>query len=90
SDDVEKFRLEPSEFNVGDSLTSDGLVIELREEPAGSGNYIGFTTDISNTETTVFTLDFSSTNLGEYTFTLLEAIDHTPIQGNNDLTFNLP
>ncbi|MCK8080134.1 retention module-containing protein [Vibrio sp. 1CM24A] len=90
SDDVEKFRLEPSEFNVGDSLTSDGLVIELREEPAGSGNYIGFTTDISNTETTIFTLDFSSTNLGEYTFTLLEAIDHTPIQGNNDLTFNLP
>ncbi|NOI99613.1 retention module-containing protein [Vibrio kanaloae] len=90
SDDVEKFRLEPSEFNVGDSLTSDGLVIELREEPAGSGNYIGFTTDISNTETTVFTLDFSSTNLGEYTFTLLEAIEHTPIQGNNDLTFNLP
>uniref|UniRef100_UPI002683B38D T1SS-143 repeat domain-containing protein n=1 Tax=Vibrio kanaloae TaxID=170673 RepID=UPI002683B38D len=90
SDDVEKFRLESSEFNVGDSLTSDGLVIELREEPAGSGNYIGFTTDISNTETTVFTLDFSSTNLGEYTFTLLEAIDHTPIQCNNDLTFNLP
>ncbi|MFA0484112.1 retention module-containing protein, partial [Vibrio sp. 10N.222.55.B11] len=90
SDDVEKFRLEPSEFNVGDSLTSDGLVIEIREEPAGSGNYIGFTTDISNTETTVFTLDFSSTNLGEYTFTLIEAIDHTPIQGNNDLTFNLP
>ncbi|UQV20462.1 retention module-containing protein [Vibrio sp. J383] len=90
SDDVEKFRLEPSEFNVGDSLTSDGLVIEIREEPAGSGNYIGFTTDISNTETTVFTLDFSSTTLGEYTFTLLEAIDHTPVQGNNDLTFNLP
>ncbi|WP_172379663.1 retention module-containing protein [Vibrio sp. Vb339] len=90
SDDVERFRLEPSEFNVGDSLTSDGLVIELREEPAGSGSYIGFTTDISNTETTIFTLDFSSTNLGEYTFTLLEAIDHTPIQGNNDLTFNLP
>ncbi|NOH94119.1 retention module-containing protein [Vibrio sp. AIC-3] len=90
SDDVEKFRLEPSEFNVGDSLTSDGLVIEIREEPAGSGNYIGFTTDISNTETTVFTFDFSSTNLGEYTFTLIEAIDHTPIQGTNDLTFNLP
>ncbi|WP_060982486.1 retention module-containing protein [Vibrio splendidus] len=90
SDDVEKFRLEPSEFNTGGTLTSDGLVIEIREEPAGSGNYIGFTTDISNVETTVFTLAFSSTTLGEYTFTLLEAIDHTPIQGNNDLTFNLP
>ncbi|KZX70017.1 hypothetical protein A3712_09650 [Vibrio sp. HI00D65] len=90
SDDVAKFRLEPSEFNTGGTLKSDGLVIEIREEPAGSGNYIGFTTDTSNVETTVFTLAFSSTTLGEYTFTLLEAIDHTPIQGNNDLTFNLP
>ncbi|WP_428805219.1 retention module-containing protein [Vibrio satsumensis] len=90
SDDVVKFRLEPSEFNTGGTLKSDGLVIEIREEPTGSGNYIGFTTDISNVETTVFTLSFSSTTLGEYTFTLLEAIDHTPIQGNNDLTFNLP
>ncbi|MBJ2145681.1 retention module-containing protein [Vibrio sp. IB15] len=90
SDDVEKFRLEPSEFNIGGTLKSDGLVIEIREEPAGSGNYIGFTTDTSNVETTVFTLAFSSTTLGEYTFTLIEAIDHTPIQGNNDLTFNLP
>ncbi|WP_192890520.1 retention module-containing protein [Vibrio bathopelagicus] len=90
SDDVEKFRLEPSEFNTNNALKSDGLIIEIREEPTGSGNYIGFTTDILNVETTVFTLDFSSTTLGEYTFTLLEAIDHTPIQGNNDLTFNLP
>ncbi len=90
SDDVEKFRLEPSEFNTNNALKSDGLIIEIREEPTGSGNYIGFTTDISNVETTVFTLDFSSTTLGEYTFTLLEAIDHSPVQGNNDLTFNLP
>ncbi|MFA0006282.1 hypothetical protein AB4422_23270, partial [Vibrio splendidus] len=90
SDNVEKFRLEPSEFNTNNALKSDGLIIEIREEPTGSGNYIGFTTDISNVETTVFTLDFSSSTLGEYTFTLLEAIDHTPIQGNNDLTFNLP
>nr|WP_146162411.1 retention module-containing protein [Vibrio splendidus] len=90
SNDVEKFRLEPSEFNTNNALKSDGLIIEIREEPTGSGNYIGFTTDISNVETTVFTLDFNSTTLGEYTFTLLEAIDHTPIQGNNDLTFDLP
>ncbi|MDK9797210.1 cadherin-like domain-containing protein, partial [Vibrio sp. D449a] len=90
SDNVEKFRLEPTEFNTDNSLKSDGLIIELREEPTGSGNYIGFTTDISNVETTVFTLDFSSTTLGEYTFSLLEAIDHAPIQGNNDLTFSLP
>ncbi|MDK9763158.1 cadherin-like domain-containing protein, partial [Vibrio sp. D420a] len=90
SDDVEKFRLEPTEFNTDNSLKSDGLIIEIREEPAGSGSYIGFTTSILNVETTVFTVDFSSSTLGEYTFTLLEAIDHRPIQGNNDLTFNLP
>ncbi|MFA0725079.1 hypothetical protein AB4574_28410, partial [Vibrio sp. 10N.222.49.E5] len=53
SDDVEKFRLEPSEFNTNNALKSDGLIIEIREEPTGSGNYIGFTTDISNVETTV-------------------------------------
>ncbi|MEZ9742752.1 cadherin-like domain-containing protein, partial [Vibrio splendidus] len=90
SDDVEKLRLEPTEFNTDNSLKSDGLIIEIREEPTGSGSYIGFTTSILNVETTVFTVDFSSTTLGEYTFTLLEAIDHRPIQGNNDLTFSLP
>ncbi|MEZ8152396.1 retention module-containing protein [Vibrio splendidus] len=90
SDDVVRFRIEPTEFNTNNALKSDGLSIEIREEPTGSGNYIGFTTDISNAETTVFTLSFSNTTLGEYTFTLLEAIDHSPVQGNNDLTFNLP
>uniref|UniRef100_UPI001483A7BD hypothetical protein n=1 Tax=Vibrio celticus TaxID=446372 RepID=UPI001483A7BD len=48
SDDVEKFRLELSEFNSDDSLKSDGLPIELKEDPAGSGNYVGFTTSASN------------------------------------------
>ncbi|WP_299689035.1 retention module-containing protein [uncultured Vibrio sp.] len=90
SDDVVKFRLEPAEFNTKGLLKSDGLVIELREQPTNSGHYIGFTTDLSNVETTVFTIDFSSSTLGEYTFTLLKAMDHAPIQGNNDLTFTLP
>ena len=67
------------------------LIIELREEPTGSGNYIGFTTRCnSNVETPIFTLSFSATTLGQYTFTLLEAIDHVAGRGNNDLTFSLP
>ena len=90
SDDVVRFRLEPTEFNTNDALKSNGLAVELREDPAGSGDYIGFTTSGTNVETTVFTLSFSSTTLGEYTFTLLEALDHQDARGNNDLSFDLP
>ncbi len=89
SDDVEKFRLELSEFNSDDSLKSDGLPIELKEDPAGSGNYVGFTTSASNVETQIFTLSFSAATLGQYTFTLLENIDHEDGR-NNDFTFELP
>ncbi|MEZ8695029.1 hypothetical protein AB6D15_22590, partial [Vibrio splendidus] len=90
SDDVVRFRIEPTEFNTNDDLKSNGLAVELREDPAGSGDYIGFTTSATNVETTVFTLSFSSTTLGEYTFTLLEALDHQDARGNNDLSFELP
>ncbi|MDK9799874.1 retention module-containing protein, partial [Vibrio sp. D449a] len=90
SDDVSRFRLESTEFNTNGALTSDGLVVSLKEEPADSGNYIGFVTDASNTEIPVFTLVFSSTTLGEYTFTLLESLDHADGQSNNELTFELP
>ncbi|PTQ12438.1 T1SS-143 repeat domain-containing protein, partial [Vibrio splendidus] len=89
SDNVEKFRLEPSEFNSDDSLKSDGLPIDLKEDPAGSGNYVGFTTSASNVETPIFTLSFSAATLGQYTFTLLENIDHEDGRGNNDFTFEL-
>ncbi|NOJ06562.1 hypothetical protein F0236_22900, partial [Vibrio splendidus] len=90
SDDVVRFRIEPTEFNTNDDLKSNGLAVELREDPQGSGNYIGFTTSATNVETTVFTLSFSSTTLGEYIFTLLEALDHQDARGNNDLSFDLP
>ncbi|MEZ8138849.1 hypothetical protein ACED34_25425, partial [Vibrio splendidus] len=90
SDDVVRFRIEPTEFNANDDLKSNGLAVELREEPAGSGDYIGFTTSATNVETTVFTLSFNSGSLGEYTFTLIEALDHQDARGNNDLSFDLP
>ncbi|WP_241813984.1 hypothetical protein, partial [Vibrio cyclitrophicus] len=55
-----------------------------------SGDYIGFTTSATNIETTVFTLSFNSGALGEYTFTLIEALDHQDARGNNELSFDLP
>ncbi len=51
-------RIEPTEFNTNDDLKSNGLAVELREDPTGSGNYVGFTTSATN-ETTVFTLSLA-------------------------------
>ncbi|MGR5559955.1 hypothetical protein ACQKQC_27200, partial [Vibrio fortis] len=89
SDDVEAFRIEPTEFNVGGALTSNNIAVELKEEPVDSGIYVGFIDD-GGTEVPVFTLSFSGTTLGEYTFTLLEALDHADGIDNNELTFDLP
>ncbi|WP_032550033.1 T1SS-143 repeat domain-containing protein, partial [Vibrio cyclitrophicus] len=90
SDDVTSFRIEPTEFNVGGALTSNGLAVELKADPATPGGYIGYVTDGSNVETNVFTISFSDTNLGQYTFTLIEAVDHVDGLANNDLSFDLP
>ncbi|MEZ9138585.1 hypothetical protein AB4162_22335, partial [Vibrio sp. 10N.286.52.B1] len=89
SDDVEKFRIEPTEFNVGGALTSNNIAVELKEDPADSGIYTGFIDD-GGTDVPVFSLSFSGTTLGEYTFTLLEALDHADGLDNNDLIFDLP
>ncbi|MEF1230148.1 hypothetical protein QTO02_22150, partial [Vibrio fortis] len=90
SDDVARIEVVVGRFNRDDSLTSNGLIVEIREEPTGSGRYLGFTTDVSNTETPVFTLTFDQTNIGDFTFVLLEAFDHRPLQGNNLLSFDIP
>ncbi|MEZ9582692.1 hypothetical protein AB4230_10440, partial [Vibrio cyclitrophicus] len=90
SDDVASFRIEPTEFNVGGALTSNGFAVEIKEDSANPGTYIGFITDSLNTEVPVFTIAFSTGTLGEYTFTLLEALDHVDGLDNNDLSFDLP
>ncbi len=36
------------------------------------------------------TISFLDTNLGQYTFTLLEALDHVDGLASNDLSFDLP
>ncbi|MFA0704087.1 hypothetical protein AB4618_26835, partial [Vibrio sp. 10N.222.48.A8] len=55
-----------------------------------SGNYVGFIIGASNVETNVFTLEFSNSNLGQYTFTLLEALDHADGNLSNTLDFDIP
>ncbi|WP_133152373.1 retention module-containing protein, partial [Vibrio splendidus] len=76
SDDVASFRIEPTEFNVGGALKSNGFAVEIKEDSANPGTYIGFITNGSGAEIPVFTIAFSTSTLGEYTFTLLEALDH--------------
>ncbi|WP_141677145.1 T1SS-143 repeat domain-containing protein, partial [Vibrio cyclitrophicus] len=89
SDDVANFRIEPTEFNVGGALKSNGAAVEIKEDSANPGTYIGFITDGSNAEVPVFNISFSTSTLGEYTFTLLEALDHADGLDNND-RFDLP
>ncbi|MEZ9417741.1 hypothetical protein AB4189_26815, partial [Vibrio sp. 10N.286.49.E1] len=57
--------------------------------PVNSGDYIAFTTNGSGTEKVIFTLDFDDTNPSQYTFTLLERLDHVDGLGNNGLSFDL-
>ncbi|MGC9492468.1 hypothetical protein, partial [Vibrio genomosp. F10] len=95
SDDVSHFRIDTVQFNSDTSLSSNGLKVELREV-GDSGQYIGFTTSLTGVETQVFTLTFNnygdvnSTDKGQYTFTLLEAVDHIEAIDNDSLSFNLP
>ncbi|MCZ8486531.1 hypothetical protein O9993_17945 [Vibrio lentus] len=72
-------------------LKSDGLSIEIREEPTGSGNYIIYIELFPRMKKPRCLHSPTSivSPLGEYTFTLLEATDHTPVQGNNDLNIQL-
>ncbi len=90
SDDVDHFRIATDEFNPLGTLTSNGLEVELREFPADSGEYTGFTTNALNQEVEIFTINFDDVVLGRYTFTLLEALDHEDGLDNNTLSFDLP
>ncbi|MEZ9335946.1 hypothetical protein AB4171_24885, partial [Vibrio sp. 10N.286.51.A4] len=83
SDNVTSFRIDPAQFNPNDTLKSNGLVVELKADPNTTGAYIGFVKDGANPEVPVFTISFSSSTVGEYTFTLLEALDHADGQANN-------
>ncbi|MEZ9416989.1 hypothetical protein AB4369_21750, partial [Vibrio sp. 10N.261.49.A5] len=89
SDDVNHFRIDTAQFNTTGDLKSDGLVVKLKEDPLNSDNYIGFVEN-GGVQTDIFTITFDSLVLGQYTFTLLEELDHLPVQGNNVQIFTLP
>ncbi|HHX8271800.1 TPA: retention module-containing protein [Vibrio diabolicus] len=90
SDIIDHYELEPTEFNVGGELQSQGQVVqlELASESNGVRTYEGFI-ELDGVRITVFDVAIDAPALGEYQFNLYEELDHT---GANDdsLTFSLP
>ncbi len=90
SDIIDHYELEPTEFNVGGKLQSQGQVVqlELASESNGVRTYEGFI-ELDGVRITVFDVAIDAPVLGEYQFNLYEQLDHT---GANDdsLTFSLP
>ncbi|WP_440872418.1 retention module-containing protein [Vibrio diabolicus] len=90
SDIIDHYELEPTEFNVGGELQSQGQVVqlELASESDGVRTYEGFI-ELDGVRITVFDVAIDAPALGEYQFNLYEQLDHT---GANDdsLTFSLP
>ncbi|MCC4225255.1 retention module-containing protein [Vibrio campbellii] len=90
SDIIDHYELEPTEFNVGGELQSQGQVVqlELASESNGVRTYEGFI-ELDGVRITVFDVAIDAPALGEYQFDLYEQLDHT---GANDdsLTFSLP
>ncbi|WP_420918327.1 retention module-containing protein [Vibrio diabolicus] len=102
SDIIDHYELEPTEFNVGGELQSQGQVVqlELASESNGVRTYEGFIEldgvrtyegfiELDGVRITVFDVAIDAPALGEYQFNLYEQLDHT---GANDdsLTFSLP
>ncbi|EKA2632075.1 retention module-containing protein [Vibrio alginolyticus] len=90
SDIIDHYELEPTEFNVGGELQSQGQVVqlELASESNGVRTYEGFI-ELDGVRITIFDVAIDAPALGEYQFNLYEQLDHT---GANDdsLTFSLP
>ncbi|HHF0488006.1 TPA: retention module-containing protein [Vibrio antiquarius] len=90
SDIIDHYELEPTEFNVGGELQSQGQVVqlELASESNGVRTYEGFI-ELDGVRITVFDVAIDAPALGEYQFNLYEQLDH---KGANDdsLTFSLP
>ncbi|MGY5510719.1 retention module-containing protein [Vibrio antiquarius] len=90
SDIIDHYELEPTEFNVGGELQSQGQVVqlELASDSNGVRTYEGFI-ELDGVRITVFDVAIDAPALGEYQFNLYEQLDHT---GANDdsLTLSLP
>ncbi|MFH4568530.1 retention module-containing protein [Vibrio diabolicus] len=90
SDIIDHYELEPTEFNIGGELQSQGQVVQLEiaSESNGVRTYEGFI-ELDGVRIKVFDVAIDAPALGEYQFNLYEQLDHT---GANDdsLTFSLP
>ncbi|MFS1883544.1 retention module-containing protein [Vibrio sp. 10N.261.54.E10] len=90
SDIIDHYELEPTEFNTGGTLVSNGeaVLLELIGEIGGVRTYEGYV-EVNGTRITVFDVKIDSPSLGNYEFNLYEELSH---QGAEDalLTFALP
>ncbi|MFA0725144.1 hypothetical protein AB4574_28740, partial [Vibrio sp. 10N.222.49.E5] len=59
SDDVSHFRIDTAQFNTSGDLKADGLVVQLKEDPLNSDNYIGYV-ESGGVQTDIFTITFDS------------------------------
>ncbi|WP_133153796.1 retention module-containing protein, partial [Vibrio sp. 10N.261.55.A7] len=96
SDAIDHFELEPSEFNTSGALTSQGEVIQLEFISLENGvrNYEGFI-ELNGSRITVFEaslnpVDSDNPLREDYSFTLLEQIDHLGDEQDTSITINLP
>ncbi|ACY53012.1 Autotransporter adhesin [Vibrio antiquarius] len=90
SDIIDHYELEPTEFNVGGELQSQGQVVqlELASESNGVRTYEGFI-ELDGVRITVFDVAIDAPVLGEYQFNLYEQLDHTGVN-DDSITFSLP
>ncbi|WP_122975725.1 retention module-containing protein, partial [Vibrio coralliirubri] len=90
SDIIDHYELEPTEFNTGGTLVSNGaaVLLELVDETNGVRTYEGYV-EVNGSRITVFDVKIDSPSLGNYEFNLYEELSH---QGAEDalLTFALP
>ncbi|WP_083627145.1 retention module-containing protein [Vibrio ponticus] len=83
SDQIEQYRLDISQFNQQAALKSHGETITITEVENGDSS---FTYTGATASDSVFTIEVEPS--GDYTFTLLEPIDHA--QGSDSTTISLP
>ncbi|MCZ8499345.1 hypothetical protein O9929_20685 [Vibrio lentus] len=65
SDDFSHFRIYVTNSNPGDLLKSNGLVVQLKKDPASAGDYIGYTDDgMGNVTSCIYLALIVQTKLG--------------------------
>ena len=89
SDTVTALKIDVTEFNgraAGDGLFSAGQRVVLEE--TSDGVYRGYIT-VNGAEVNVLSVTLDQSNLGQYSVTLLQELDHSA-QGQDNLAIHLP